>query len=113
MTELIRIMKGLFPRTTTRIWSLALRIWHRRLTAFRLWPERTRAIKMITGSSKVTIATSSPDLGSASEEVEAKYEGDSIEIGYNFRYLLDILNEIKGDSVRVSFTDGTSPSVIS
>lgn len=74
--------------------------------------ERTRAIKMITGSSKVTIATSSPDLGSASEEVEAKYEGDSIEIGYNFRYLLDILNEIKGDSVRVSFTDGTSPSVI-
>ena len=74
--------------------------------------ERTRAIKMITGSAKVTIMTSSPDLGSASEEVEAKYEGDSIEIGYNFRYLLDILNEIKGDSVRISFTDGTSPSVI-
>lgn len=74
--------------------------------------ERTRAIKMITGKGKVMIATSSPDLGSASEEVEAKYDGETIEIGYNFRYLLDILNEIKGDSVRVSFSDGTSPSVI-
>ena len=36
----------------------------------------------------------------------------NIEIGYNFRYLLDILNEVKGDTVRISFTDGSSPSVI-
>ena len=74
--------------------------------------ERTRAIKMLTGANKVTIITSSPDLGSASEDLEAKYEGESLEIGYNFRYLLDILQEIKGDAVRISFTDGTSPSVI-
>lgn len=41
--------------------------------------ERTRAIKMITGSSKVTIATSSPDLGSASGEVEASMKGRLLE----------------------------------
>lgn len=74
--------------------------------------ERTRAIKMITGNSKVTIITSSPDLGSAQEELEAKYEGESVEIGYNFRYLLDILQEVKGDAVRISFADASSPSVI-
>ena len=74
--------------------------------------ERTRAIKMITGTAKVTITTSSPDLGSAQEELEAKYEGETVEIGYNFRYLLDILNEVKGDSVRISFADASSPSVI-
>ena len=74
--------------------------------------ERTRAIKMITAPSKVTITTSSPDLGSAQEELEAKYEGESVEIGYNFRYLLDILGEVKGESVKISFADGSSPSVI-
>ena len=74
--------------------------------------ERTRAIKMLTHENKVTITTSSPDLGSASEDLEAKYENESLEIGYNFRYLLDILNEVKGDTVRISFTDGSSPSVI-
>lgn len=74
--------------------------------------ERTRAIKMITAPSKVTITTSSPDLGSAQEELEAKYEGESVEIGYNFRYLLDILTEVKGDAVRISFADASSPSVI-
>lgn len=74
--------------------------------------ERTRAIKLITEKNKIIIATSSPDLGSASEEMEAKFEGGNLEIGYNFRYLLDILGEVKGDNVKISFTDGSSPSVI-
>ena len=74
--------------------------------------ERTRAIKVITNPNHITITTSSPDLGSAQEEVEAKYDSESLEIGYNFRYLLDILNEFKGDTVRISFADGSSPSVI-
>ena len=74
--------------------------------------ERTRAIKMITAKDKITITTSSPDLGSAQEDVEAKYEAESVEIGYNFRYLLDILSEVKGESVRISFADASSPSVI-
>lgn len=74
--------------------------------------ERTRAIKMITAPNHITITTSSPDLGSAQEEVEAKYDSESLEIGYNFRYLLDILAEVKGETVRISFADGSSPSVI-
>ena len=74
--------------------------------------ERTRAVKMITEEGKVIITTSSPDLGSALEELEAKYDSESLEIGYNFRYLLDILAEIKGESVQISFADASSPSVI-
>ena len=74
--------------------------------------ERTRAIKMIANKNHVIITTSSPDLGSAIEEVEATYDNESLEIGYNFRYLLDILAEIKGDTAKFSFSDGASPSVI-
>ena len=74
--------------------------------------ERTRAIKMITGTNHVIITTSSPELGSAQEEMEAVYNGEVLEIGYNFRYLLDILAEIVGDTVKISFADASSPSVI-
>lgn len=74
--------------------------------------ERTRAIKMITGQNHVIITTSSPELGSAQEEIEAAYDSDTLEIGYNFRYLLDILAEITGEKVRISFADASSPSVI-
>lgn len=74
--------------------------------------ERTRAIKMITNKNHVIVTTSSPDLGSAIEEIEAEYDNESLEIGYNFRYLLDILGEIKGETARFSFSDSSSPSVI-
>lgn len=74
--------------------------------------ERTRAIKLITGKNHVVLTTSSPDLGSALEELEAKYESEALEIGYNFRYLLDILAEIKGETVKISLSDASSPSVI-
>ena len=82
-----------------------------------VWPvqctmRKYSSIKMLTAKNHVTITTSSPDLGSAQEEVEAKYDSEALEIGYNFRYLLDILAEVKGDSVRISFADGSSPSVI-
>ena len=74
--------------------------------------ERTRAIKMITGNNHVIITTSSPELGSAQEELDASYTGEVLEIGYNFRYLLDILAEITGEKVKISFADASSPSVI-
>ncbi len=74
--------------------------------------ERTRAIKMITSKNHVVLTTSSPDLGSALEEMEASYENDALEIGFNFRYLLDILTVMKGETVKISFADGSSPSVI-
>lgn len=74
--------------------------------------ERTRAIKMITAKNHVVLTTSSPDLGSALEELEAKYDHEALEVGFNFRYLLDILNEIKGENVEISFSDGSSPSII-
>ena len=64
--------------------------------------ERTRAIKMITNKNHVTITTSSPDLGSAMEEVEAKYDSESLEIGYNFR--LPFMPKIGMEKMRVFMT---------
>ena len=74
--------------------------------------ERTRAIKMITSKNHLVITTSSPDLGSALEELEANYEADALEVGYNFRYLLDILGVIRGDNVQMTFSDASSPSIV-
>jgi DNA polymerase-3 subunit beta len=74
--------------------------------------ERTRAIKLIAGHNHVVVTTSSPDLGSALDELEAVYDHEALEVGYNFRYLLDIMTVVKGDNVRITFSDASSPSVI-
>ena len=74
--------------------------------------ERSRGIKFAVSNNLITITASSVESGSAMEEVEASFEGNLIEIGFNFRYLLDILNEIKGDSVRLLLADSASPTIL-
>lgn len=58
------------------------------------------------------VSATSSDEGMAEDELEAGYDADSLEIGFNYRYLLDILAQVKGGTVRFSLLDGTSPVVI-
>ena len=44
--------------------------------------------------------------------MDAIYDNDSLEIGFNYRYLLDILGQVKGDNVRMKLNDGTSPVIL-
>jgi DNA polymerase-3 subunit beta len=60
----------------------------------------------------VTLQATSPDAGSASEEIEASYGAGSFEIGFNSRYLLDILQQIEGDTAQFMLADAGSPTVI-
>jgi DNA polymerase-3 subunit beta len=42
----------------------------------------------------------------------ADYDSDGIEIGFNAKYLLDILGEIDGDTVEVHLADASAPTLI-
>jgi DNA polymerase-3 subunit beta len=52
--------------------------------------EKTRAVKMALEKDKITLSVTSPENGTAAEEVSGVYDSDSFEIGFNARYLLDI-----------------------
>ena len=73
--------------------------------------EKTRAIKLAISPGHMTITASSPEAGSASEELEAKYDGPLIDIGFNARYLLDITQQIKGDGLRLILADAAAPVI--
>jgi DNA polymerase-3 subunit beta len=53
----------------------------------------------------LTLSVTSAENGTAAEEVAADYAAAGIEIGFNARYLLDILHQIEGDTV-----ESTSPT---
>ncbi|CAN5138038.1 MAG: DNA polymerase III subunit beta [Pseudomonadota bacterium] len=74
--------------------------------------EKTRAVKMSLDRDKVTLSVTSPESGTATEEIPADYGADSLEIGFNARYLLDILNEIEGDTVEVHLADAAAPTLL-
>ncbi len=74
--------------------------------------ERTRAVKMALDRDRVTLSVTSPENGTAAEEVPADYGADSLEIGFNARYLMDILDQIEGDTVEVHLADAAAPTLL-
>ena len=74
--------------------------------------EKTRAVKMALDRDRVTLSVTSPESGTATEELPADYGADGMEIGFNARYLLDILGQIEGDSVEVHLADAAAPTLL-
>jgi DNA polymerase-3 subunit beta len=71
--------------------------------------ERSRAVKLEVGEGKLTISSSSPDLGDAQEELDVDYAGPETTIGFNAKYLLDCLGALAAKEIQVAFRDGDKP----
>ena len=74
--------------------------------------EKSRAVKLAIKAGNLTLSATSPEAGSASEEIEVKYAGAGLEIGFNSRYLLDITQQIEGEGVQLALADAASPTLI-
>ena len=74
--------------------------------------EKSRAVKLTIDKGALTVSASSPESGSATEELEVSYTSTPLEIGFNSRYLLDIANQIEGDGCRLTIADAASPTII-
>ncbi|KZY57696.1 DNA polymerase III subunit beta [Erythrobacter sp. HI0063] len=74
--------------------------------------EKTRAVKMGLDKDRVTLTVTSPDNGTAAEELPAEYSADGFEIGFNAGYLKDILGQIDSDTVELHLADAGAPTLI-
>lgn len=74
--------------------------------------EKSRGIKLSLQPGLLQVFAASADEGSAEDEMDAVYDNDSLEIGFNYRYLLDILSQVKGENVQVMLQEGTSPVIL-
>ena len=74
--------------------------------------EKTRAVKIALESDRVTLSVTSPDNGTAAEELPADYKAGGFEIGFNANYLKDILSQIDGDNVELHLADAGAPTLI-
>ena len=74
--------------------------------------EKTRAVKMALDRDKITLSVTSPENGTAAEEVPGEYTSLGFEIGFNSRYLLDILGQLDGDTIEVHLADAAAPTLI-
>jgi DNA polymerase III subunit beta len=74
--------------------------------------ERTRSVKMAVDSERVVLSVTHPETGTATEELPSDFAHDSIEIGFNARYLLDVAQQIGAGRARFEFADSASPTLV-
>jgi DNA polymerase-3 subunit beta len=65
--------------------------------------DQTHRIRMGLASGSCKLSVQTPDLGEAQEELSVAYDGDSLEIGFNASYLLEIMKYMPTDEVRMTF----------
>ena len=68
-------------------------------------------MKLAVDRNTLTLSATSPENGTAAEEIEVNYRAAPIEIGFNSRYLLDITQQIKGDTALFSMADASAPTI--
>jgi DNA polymerase III subunit beta len=64
------------------------------------------------GSNKVVVTSTANQAGENITELEANVEGDDNGIVVNFRFLLDALNSVESEKVKIEITDGNTPCLI-
>jgi DNA polymerase-3 subunit beta len=74
--------------------------------------EKSRAVKLAVSAGAVRLSATSPENGSAEEDVPVKYDGGGLEIGFNSRYLLDIAQQIESGGAEFVMADAASPTIV-
>jgi DNA polymerase-3 subunit beta len=70
--------------------------------------ERSKGIKFNIRKGEISLFSSNPEIGEARDKIQADYEGEDLDIGFNSLYLLDFLTTVKSERVRLEFKDENS-----
>ena len=74
--------------------------------------EKTRGVKFHFRQDFLELSTFNPELGEAKEELPIDYKGEDLSVGFNSRFILEVLNIMNGDEVIFEMEDGKSPAVL-
>jgi DNA polymerase-3 subunit beta len=74
--------------------------------------EKSRGVKMNFKNDLLVVSSSNPELGDAREELDIEYQGPDLAVGFNARYLLDILQVQDQDKIFMILKDNLSPGLI-
>lgn len=71
-----------------------------------------KAVKLSASNGQLELTVTNPDHGTANEELAVEFDVDSFEIGFNARYLLDIISQIRSEEAIFMFNDSGSPTLV-
>jgi len=74
--------------------------------------EKYRGVRLLLSNGELRILANNPEQEEAEEIVSVEYEGDSLEIGFNVSYLIDVLSTLRSRQVRITLSDPNSSALL-
>lgn len=74
--------------------------------------EKFRGIRFMLSENEVKLHANNPEQEEAEVDFSVEYQGEDLEIGFNVGYMIDVMNTIKTDKVKMTFIDSNSSSLI-
>ena len=74
--------------------------------------EKYRGVRLKLTKNSLDIIANNPEQEEAEEAVPVDYQGDSLEVGFNVSYLLDVLGVLSGEQVKLSLSDPNSSALL-
>jgi DNA polymerase-3 subunit beta len=77
-----------------------------------LTSDKFRGVRLVLEDGSLKILSTNAEQEEAQEEIEIDYHGDTLDIGFNVTYLLDVLNNVADDKIEWRFNDGNSSALV-
>jgi DNA polymerase-3 subunit beta len=74
--------------------------------------QKSKAVQFVLTKGRMEISSQNPELGDAKEEIEIDYKGQDIKIGFNAKYITDVLMSMDQEIVDLELNDQLSPGLI-
>ncbi len=74
--------------------------------------ERALGVKMVLNEGSTDIMSDNPSVGQGTEQVDVDYSGESLEIGFNARYFLDVLGVLDTEEIKIELSGALDPVVV-
>ena len=74
--------------------------------------EKYRGVRVLLSNGELKILANNPEQEEAEEIVSVDYEGDSVEIGFNVSYLIDVLSTLNSHRARITLSDPNSSALL-
>lgn len=105
--------KQLIPETFDHEVTLGKELFTAAARRTSLLAQRNAPLRLTFAQGKLTMRALTQDVGQAEESLDMPYEGDEFEIGFNPQYLIEGIEAVDEDEVRLRFTNPLRPGLVS
>jgi DNA polymerase-3 subunit beta len=74
--------------------------------------DKTQPVKLALKKDQLLVSCTNPDAGEITDDVPVEYAGDTVEIAFNVRYIVDALSSLDDANVLLKLTDNLSPGLL-